>query len=536
MTPNKYSLIEPKAEALIQLHRILGGGSPVVLKDNDNDLVSWDEISKTWTIGVSARHNLLVAIHEGAHQMWSPLTGETLLTSISQVTSQIWNILEDARIDTMASEWFHQPLWDYHRKELLWDFHRAGTREPETLLGLVLVSTTVLAFHLDLPLPEDSTEFVSIFGDRVRSCTAATAKEVVQLAIEIGLYLSDIQTTELSRASLDVPESEATLELNGTQIPSVVDPSGPDIVPRQQPRHPIDAGKMDTISKNAKVLTSTVLRKTGRSFAVHVDDTVKGYNSSPEDHHYEIVRYEQVPIVLGTSTRILLDTWESSEEGHTHNSRAGMPSHRAWRMNYGDTKVFSKPSRRRGELLVLIDMSGSMNCWCSKCHSEGSFDFDPTNGYLAFQTAGALAQSTSDCSFWGFCSNSHNSIIAPLEPGYQPICRLTGDRRPPTGNPDCVALMFAADKMMSEFSNSSLVIISDGYPAGPAPLSGDHLLKHTRELATEYYNKGLRYASVLLGPDLSMGLYPADVSVNIKTVEDIGNLRWVVDWLKDRGH
>ena len=100
------------------------------------------------------------------------------------------------------------------------------------------------------------------------------------------------------------------------------------------------------------------------------------------------------------------------------------------------------------------------------------------------------------------------------------------------GNPDCVALEFMAAQVAGDYQNTSAVIISDGQPAGPAPMNDAHLVAHTRQMANALKESGVRFLSVLVNCH-DESLYPAEVSVKVNQLKDLRNMETAFDWLSE---
>ena len=65
---------------------------------------------------------------------------------------------------------------------------------------------------------------------------------------------------------------------------------------------------------------------------------------------------------------------------------------------------------------------------------------------------------------------------------------------------------------------SLAVIISDGSPASPSPMSHRHLHHHTKSVSHRLYDQGLRFVSVLVGGYANQEYYPSDVAVQLDNV------------------
>ena len=81
-------------------------------------------------------------------------------------------------------------------------------------------------------------------------------------------------------------------------------------------------------------------------------------------------------------------------------------------------------------------------------------------------------------------------------------------------------LLWLRDYLADDVANTTLVLISDGAPAGPVDCSP---VDHTRAIAREMFNTGLRYISVLIETNYT-DLYPVEVSCPLSGEEDYDNL------------
>jgi hypothetical protein len=143
---------------------------------------------------------------------------------------------------------------------------------------------------------------------------------------------------------------------------------------------------------------------------------------------------------------------------------------------------------------------------------------------LAFQAANLIAGSAggSDVDLYGFTGNFTENIIVPLKAGYvledtmsflggPPLIRLT---------PMCVALKFLSSAYQGAEA-SIAVLITDGNPSEAFGLSQDHVLKHTRELAYDLYEAGMRYLLIQVNTEGLERLYPAEITLHVSCEEDL---------------
>ena len=230
----------------------------------------------------------------------------------------------------------------------------------------------------------------------------------------------------------------------------------------------------------------------------------------------------QEPTVFSATTQLVMEETAGLTQVL---KRHGQPTTGAWKLQYGDTKVFTRPAKKRGRIIIMVDLSGSMGCWCE---SDKGMPESRRSGWLAWQAAAALSSRLPDAQLFGFSGTHSKNLIMKLEPGNQPVCRWRGRGEYGTigtGNPDCVALEYIQTMLEGDLSGASAIMISDGQPAGPSPLdSYNHLYNHTKELAKEMHQSGMKFAAVLVNKFDDDDIYPADVQVHIKNEEDLSQL------------
>jgi hypothetical protein len=254
------------------------------------------------------------------------------------------------------------------------------------------------------------------------------------------------------------------------------------------------------------------------------------YVPESEDHAVHMMEWDAEDIALSESAVFVLDNAESV--GVSRNRHSGMPSRKAWRLSYGDTKVFRKPPKHKGKLVCLVDMSGSMGCQCERHTSASEIK---SNGWLAWQTVGVLSSRFPDLQVFGFTSNDSQNFIVPVPSRQQPEChskQIGKGRDTGGGNADCASLLWLESYLGLFASSSSAIVISDGMPAGPYPLRCSSL-RHTKEVAKRMNDNGVSYASILIRTEDS-GLYPSELTTTIHDVEDIRNVQEVLDWVNNK--
>ena len=272
--------------------------------------------------------------------------------------------------------------------------------------------------------------------------------------------------------------------------------------------------ELETMLNKAEEDTQTKL-EASESFA---SDDVQTFDRSDDGvkHETTIRTYKMEPMTADANVVNLLQ--DTTRMGMAHRHRTGMPTTDTWKISaLGDTKVFGRSDHRSGKLVILFDLSGSMDFYSSK--EVGS------KSYLAVQSGLALQEAFPQAETYGFVSDDKTNYIVPMETGMFPTSKSYFDGMGHS-NPDCVALLYLEELLQGQLQDSMAIVISDGSPCGPAPMRDSHMISHTRQLANKLYNDGLRFASVLINTGST--IYPSDVVAHVREINDIYNIGEVI--------
>ena len=240
-------------------------------------------------------------------------------------------------------------------------------------------------------------------------------------------------------------------------------------------------------------------------------------------HRVDLKLVPTQPTVLCEAGRLLAKDYNTGAQTGPL-ARSGAPTSKVWQMGLGNTRVFRGPPPQRGKVATLLDMSGSMYCWCSRCTSRRSWY--TSEGYLMMQIAAIIAQCNESALSAGFCDER---TIVPLDPGTEPACKLAAHLGSST--PTCVALDWLRHSLGADADGALAVLITDGSPS--ACSGGRSPDAHTKELANELYQSGMRFAVVLVGEvhDEVAALYPAAITARVTSMTDLRNVQVILDTL-----
>jgi hypothetical protein len=216
------------------------------------------------------------------------------------------------------------------------------------------------------------------------------------------------------------------------------------------------------------------------------------------------------------------------------NFRTGNVSHKTWRLNHGDTRVFSRNRTVPSKAVILIDMSGSTGCYCARCRghymSSEAASKDTVNTWIESYAGRAqmarymIEKICPDVESYGFTSGSRYNWIVQMTPGLAPSCthRLYEEIEKASGgdsaggNVDCSALMWLEHKLLSMGGTPACIVMTDGQPSGAGGTHCD-TTAHTKYRAHRLLEQGLTYAHLDMAHATPSRLYPAELNYSIAT-------------------
>ena len=452
---------------------------------------------------------------------FSPLGAtETLKEAVGSDVASIWDTLENVRTAHKAAD-------HYHNGKIMQEFYSAVSKRPDpapitaeqAITGSNL-RTEMLRIGIDVPSPNAHPIMDKVrkkFGKRITTAIGADDQEsLIGLSAEIAEYLNMSRPENFRRP----PPG------NGS-----VDPGG--LLEKVQTK---DKQKRDEI-KAVKNQEAEADRSDGDGIGHDVVGPKKAVNIKGQEHLFSDVRQvRSEPIELGSATTLVLDETRGLW-GKTKNKFKGMPSRDIWRLGMlGDTAVFEDNPKVRGKVAIMVDMSGSMGCPCSRCANYGRRRrgyMHNTNlrspAWLAWQAAGAIMKAFPESSVYSYSSGrgtgSCSATIATNPTGQQPthdeVSRTLGG-----GTPTCTGALFLKQVILSDIGASAAVLITDGYP---------NYSECTKAVNYGFIRDGLRFASVLIGHDLSNmdTIFPSESSVNISSEDELYNLQNTMRFLAE---
>jgi hypothetical protein len=253
-----------------------------------------------------------------------------------------------------------------------------------------------------------------------------------------------------------------------------------------------------------------------------------------------------LPTVISESIRAqLASSLDASSSVVASLKRRGRLTNRAWRLGHGDFKVFGQPPKHKGQVKLLVDGSSSMGDNCD-CHGLDHRVGHSSNGYLAWQVVGVIMARFPDAEVYVYTSARNGALAKPAQMNngiYQcGIFKMKDGARPKVcyfepavggapmvtqhGTPDSNALVWFEEEF-HQLEDVTLIHICDGQPNN----AGDTYFQ-----SHKMYDKGLRYASILVGRRGNHGdIYPSETTAHVQSVDDFGDMAEVIELAAARG-
>lgn len=430
----------------------------------DQDIYAYVEQEKThWRIGLGSTslHMEECEIHALGRLMHSPVSWMDVRIQAGALAADLFVALEHNRIDRIISPWYDRDMVAASAKHI-----KCISAGRDMLAQELLVMLYGEPLSGKFPILE---KYVKNIEAAVKSSSPAKALETaIAIAHEVG-------------ESTPEPLSECQLE-------------------PEAPPEPVEQEVPDIAQESAEKLVNSIPREKVK---------LEGTGS----HQYRIFHPEMVPFKGMEYCSYILDLWAGSKPLYRA-AIHGAPRYNVWALNYGKTKVFNKRIVSAGKVIVLVDLSASM---------EGFWSAEQA-GFLAFQAANLIAGSAggSEVDLYGFTGSFSENVIIPLKAGYVPQgdMRCSGESPLLGLTPMCVALQFLSSVYQGADA-SIAVLITDGNPSGAVGLSQDHVIEHTRELAYSLYVAGMRYLLIQVNTEGLERLYPAEITLHVNREEDL---------------
>ena len=250
-------------------------------------------------------------------------------------------------------------------------------------------------------------------------------------------------------------------------------------------------------------------------------------------HTQNILVLPAEPMVLRHDTKLFLDDMQDTTGEVLR--KTGVPTSEAWKLNLGQLRVFRQRPKRKGKIVVIVDLSGSMGGWCD--HAEHRTTGE---GFFAFEIAAAIESQFSDVQVFGFASSYAGTNFVRIPKGQKLACPVEHDSISAlgSGTPLCAALQFASDELEGIYSGSSTVFITDGGNTGARgfvdnPGGECDGYDHHRRVSEEMHASGMRFLNIITSNGGGTHL-PQDLTVEVLSHDDIPKLAEAFKYLKRR--
>jgi hypothetical protein len=494
----------------------------------------------------------IVQLHEQSHVKFSGWDSSALFNEMGRRARELFAIIEDARVDTLGGNWYRRDLHGDHGGRLLSESGRESFG-ADGLSGPVMA----IAYGLDVPLSKVGEGVRVRFGRRIADVqTDPDPWASARLAFEIDRAYDHEPEPEPEPDPGDgQPEGQpegGDGDGNGDGQGGEDTPDGQDTPQNGAGGQQGGAGGQGQRAQVGQALADVLAAR----IAAQADQG-RGLNGADEDAWRTVQRSAKrqsklrknlaereridyrngvpVPVVddltgrirtestvLAGQTVLALDSLTSSGAGRY--DRVGTITPEVWRLGYGEGRVFERPARRRGRVVVAVDYSTSMGCPCAGCSTYQDYIGWSRPGWLAAQSAAAIAQASnaevfgwSDLGGGGGVNLSVLRLDAGTQPAHSSLNLLAGS------TPTAEALGYLADMLVGEANGAVGVFITDGRPNDEST---------AREAAQSLHAAGVRYAVVVVGRKANSkagrskiaDIFPDAVVVGVASADDLAKL------------
>ncbi len=481
-----------------------------------------------------------VQLHEMGHVLFTSFETNAISAKLTPIGRELLAVLEDARVDTKAGEWYREDLKGDHARRIVVEGLRGG--------NLLLDDVVKLAYNLDLPLNEAGTAVKAKFGRRIDAVqTSDDPWATARLAFEIQALYEDGQLGPIQDQAQNAGQGADAVHASdvpptavSTSEAKTLHEEGGSDQPQGQDNGLERGGSLDELDLRNELphegdrqedwwdqMVVLAVRE-AEEVRKKVEWDRRKASPSTGEHKVQIIDAPQEPTKLSIYGELVLD--ETAGLGR-QTKRHGRPTPDVWKLGlYGETKVFTRPPKRKGRLIVLVDLSGSVGCWCEE-HKGSARYGRTTSGWKEWQVASTISRRLPDATVIGFSGAQGGTYIVPIDPGNQPVC----NEEMPSGiggsTPICGALDYAKTLLDEALQDSTLVVITDGSPNDCSANRDPE--QHTSELSHQLVKDGAKFVLVLVDCNRT-DLYPAEVTIEVNSDEDLLEVSTAISAILER--
>lgn len=286
-----------------------------------------------------------------------------------------------------------------------------------------------------------------------------------------------------------------------------------------------------------------------------------------------VIEEPTMPLTSHTNVSLALEDFVGNDE--YKESHFGDPDpDLIHELRLGNMDVFEIEAETQGRVVVVVDCSGSMHCWCDA--GKAMYDQQgakPFNGWLAWQIATAIHKQFPDAEVFGYSSeafsarnlrgsgrnhhhghriseiapewsgnvpdmhpdyksgkgnrtirgrnldyfqrSSSGTAIVPVRtPGHRPKCEIHDSGLLGGGTPESGALGYLTHRLDAAFETSVGILITDGQPS-----QADRSYAMTRKM----HKAGMRFGVIAVNYQ-DTGIYPASMLHHVDSADDLQKL------------
>lgn len=289
------------------------------------------------------------------------------------------------------------------------------------------------------------------------------------------------------------------------------------------------------------------------------DSKFKTFDKKTKDHIVPIVTVKNKHLVPFKGSNTLSVMFEEIKSNmYSKVAKHGKVTSKAWKLQYGNTKIFKEKPKAEVKIRVIVDISGSMGSMEKGTRLHKAYDIATSigNNFNDVEIYGCSfnINSNEDSEYYSQVShlpkiNRYNQhiVLGKMSVGmvYETGKYNNSHIDNYGGTPLCLGLQHLKYELQGDYTNSIAILITDGYPSAYAEnyknIDYSRCLceEHSIELGHGLHNAGVRFGLVNISGVSNDRIAPSECSINISkydnSTDDLNKLNKLFSWLLSRG-
>jgi len=283
------------------------------------------------------------------------------------------------------------------------------------------------------------------------------------------------------------------------------------------------------------------------------DSKLKVFDRNSIDHIVPVVTINKeslIPFKSSNALNVMFDEIKSNI--YSKVSKHGKVTSKAWKLQYGNTKIFKEKPKAEVKIRIIVDVSGSMGKLRKGYRLHKAYDIATSigNNFNDVEIYGCAfgVYGNKDSKYYSQLShlpNRHSHIALgkmPIGMVFDKYGYTENDIYQYGSTPLCLGLQHIKYELQGDYDNSVAILITDGYPSSSAEsyaVNRCYCSTHCIELGHGLHKAGVRFGLVNVSGVSNDRIAPSECSIDISkddnSVDDLNKLNKLFSWLLSRG-